>query len=124
MVLRIIIFCLISCCSVLAYGQESYLLTGKVKLLADKKVELLKYYGDKTYTIDSTTISSTGNFNFSINKDLPTGLYKLRFDDRKFIDIILNHENIQFFINLPRNKNVVFIPLESVRFLSSEENII
>lgn len=122
MFLRIIIVCLISFYSVLAYGQETYLLTGNIKQLAGKKVELLDLHVGKTSVIGSTTISSYGNFQFNLKRDLPVGFYKLKFDERKFIDIIFNHENIQFYANLPRGKDLVFIPLESIRILSSEEN--
>jgi peroxiredoxin len=68
----------------------------KDSMLFNKTIFLLEITGNKFNPVDSTQISSTGQFFFS-SKNYPLGYYQLAINDTNRLDIILN----------PNEKNVV-----------------
>ena len=87
--------------SSVAYSQQIYTLSGNVKQMAGNKVELLNFYGNKNSVIDSCFADDKGKFRFQLKNDLPTGIYRVKFAPDKFVDIIYNHENIDFTFSVP-----------------------
>jgi peroxiredoxin len=101
-----------SCFSV---GQINYSITGDVRDLASKKVYLSGYYGEKIRPADSTTTDGKGNFIFSLKPTVSAGLYRISWGKDKYVDLVLNKENIVFYTT---SEN----PADSIQILSSFEN--
>jgi len=101
--------------SFLSFGQANYSITGDIQGLSSKKVYLSGYSGEKLRLIDSTTSDDKGKFIFTLKPTIVSGLYRVSWGKDKFLDLILNKENIVFYTT---SEN----PADSVQILSSLEN--
>ena len=100
--------------SFLSFAND-YKIKGKVTAWNNQKIYLFGSYGDKFNLIDSVQTSAYGDFKIAYSKDLPKGLYRLVFMDNKYIELILNKENIVL-------KTHVSDPFNYLEFSESTEN--
>jgi peroxiredoxin len=107
-----VVFILLSFSS---FSQTRYSLTGTIRGLDQKRVRLSAYYGEKTSLIDSATSDASGKFTFVLKPNTATGLYKVSWGKDKFVDLVVNRENIEFV-------TVDEEPGDSMKVLSSDEN--
>ncbi len=79
---------------------------------------LYKLEKGKQVFIENTNINN-GEFQFNIPQDQPSGIYRIYYqvENNSFVEFIFNKESVNFIFD-PEN------PTESIKFLSSEENII
>jgi peroxiredoxin len=98
-----------------SFAGNGYELKGKISGLDRQKIFLLSIYGERINKVDSTNSDSTGKFAFSIPEKLPVGMYRVAAGKDLIIDIIVNHENVEF-------ETSVFAVADSLRFISSVEN--
>ena len=106
------------------FAQNQYTIKGKIKGVIAKKVFIKPIYGFDNRNIDSAVISNSsfvinlpaktpvGSYRLDIGKDLRGEFYN---EDSKYIDLIFNHENIEFITNINS-------PYDSIIIVSSEEN--
>ena len=92
---------LIFFCSITTHAQEAYTLKGTARDMAGKKVELLDFYGDKNRSVSSTTVDKNGIFQFPFNEKTPVGMYRLRFEKGRNVDVIYNRKDIALSITKP-----------------------
>ncbi|MGE5424513.1 MAG: thioredoxin-like domain-containing protein [Syntrophothermus sp.] len=98
-----------------AFAGNSYVLKGRISGLDRQKVFLLSIYGERTTKVDSVISDSLGRLTFNLPEKLPVGLYRLMSGKDLVIDLILNHENVEFQTSF---QSVA----DSLRFLASAEN--
>jgi peroxiredoxin len=101
--------------SFFSYGQTNYSVTGEIRGLSSKKIYLSAYGGEKLHPIDSTNSDDKGKINFVLKLSILPGLYRVSWGKDKFLDLILNKENVVF---VTTSEN----PADSVQILSSFEN--
>ena len=101
--------------SFLSFGQSNYSITGEIHGLSTKKLYLSGYYGEKLHAVDSTTTDNNGKIVLTLSPAIYTGLYRVSWGKDKFIDLILNRENVIFSTT---SEN----PADSIQILSSSEN--
>ncbi len=75
---------------------QNYSLKGTISGLESQKVTLSDFYGNEDKIIDSVFTDKQGRFNYTFGKDMHAGMYRLRFGEQQFMDIIYQHENIRF----------------------------
>lgn len=113
---------LMSFCSITIYAQRVYTLKGTAKDAAGRKVELLDYYGDKNRIVSSTTVDKEGLFLFQFNDDSPVGMYRLRFENGRNVDVIYNRKDIELSISKPIIQAGRYSLFEGIDVLSSGDN--
>ena len=101
--------------SLTASGQAENSLTGTITGLPAGKVYLAKYYGERIMITDSAVTDSSDHFRIALNPGTRTGLYRMAFGKNQTLDLILNHENVDFVTGAMN-------PGDSVTFSSSQEN--
>lgn len=94
-------------------GQYSAKLN--IKGSVAQSVLLLKYYGDKTYIVDSASTGVRESVIFMMDKDDLPGLYAFVIDQRDELPFIYNNENIEY------STRTGFIN-DSLQIIASEEN--
>ncbi len=90
-------------------------LEGRIKGLEVKKVFISDFYGNEKRAFDSTAVDKNGSFKFSFPQSRSVGLYRLRFGENLFIDIIYNQEDIFF-------ETYASALIDSLKFNKSAEN--
>ena len=113
---------LISFCSITIYAQQVYTLKGSARDMAGRKVELLDFYGDKNRVVDSTTVENKGLFRFLFNDDSPVGMYRLRFEKGRNVDVIYNRNDIELSISKPNVQAGRYSLFDGIDVLSSGDN--
>ena len=113
---------LISFCSITVYAQQAYTLKGTAGDMAGRKVELLDFYGDKNRVVDSTTVDNKGLFRFRFNDDAPVGMYRLRFEKGRNVDVIYNRKDIELSITKPNIQAGRYSLSDGIEVLSSGDN--
>jgi thiol-disulfide isomerase/thioredoxin len=79
-------------------GAEKHLLIS-FKQNSPLKLYLYSFYGIKTAKIDSTLLTSSGKFDFRLNKDIKKGYYRISVNDTNYTDVIINGlENIELYV--------------------------
>jgi thiol-disulfide isomerase/thioredoxin len=96
-------------------SANNFILKGKVHAWNNQHIYLFSSYGDKFTLIDSVMTSPFGQFSFELKNNLPKGLYRLRFTGKKYIEVILNHENIDLSTHISD-------PFKHLTFNESNEN--
>ena len=71
-------------------------LNGRIMETDAKKVFLSDFYGAEKRAFDSTAVDKNGSFMFTLPKNQPAGMLRLRFGENRFIDVISNREDIVF----------------------------
>ena len=113
---------LISFSSITVYGQQAYILKGTARDMAGRKIELLDFYGDKNRVVSSTTVDKEGLFQFPFNDDSPVGMYRLKFEKGRNVDVIYNHKDIELSISKPIMQSGRYSLFEGIDVLSSGDN--
>jgi peroxiredoxin len=98
-----------------ALSAQNYTIQGTIEGLEAKKITLSDFYGNENRVVDSVFSNEKGSFSYAFPDNFHTGMYRLRFGDNQYIDIIFNHENIQFETHLSAL-------IDSLVFESSREN--
>ena len=101
--------------SIVSWGQSNYSVSGEIRGLSSKKVYLSGYGGEKLHAVDSTATDEKGKFIFSLKPNIYSGLYRVSWGKDKFLDVVVNKENVVF---VTTSEN----PMDSVQILSSSEN--
>ena len=96
-------------------SANNYTIKGKIHAWNNQPIYLFSSYGDQFTLIDSVITSPFGEFSFKLKDDLPTGLYRLRFTEKKYIEVILNRENINLSTHISD-------PFKHLTFKESNEN--
>lgn len=76
-------------------AQKHYI-AGKISGFEGKSIKISTFYGNENKPNDSVLVISGGSFKYLVPNQLKDGMYRLRFDKERFIDIIYNYENISF----------------------------
>ncbi len=92
---------LISFSSITIHAQQAYMLKVTAKDMAGTKVELFDFYGDKNRVVTSTTVDKKGLFQFPFSDDSPVGMYRLKFEKGRNVDVVYNSEDIEISISKP-----------------------
>jgi peroxiredoxin len=98
-----------------AYSQAVHSISGELKNAGGKKIFLSGFYGEKVNRTDSVTCDASGHFVYTLGPATPTGLYRLSLDKDRFLDLVVNNENIDFVCKGD-------LSADSTVFLSSVEN--
>lgn len=77
-------------------GAQSFVLQGEINGLNERKITVSNFYGNEDHVVDSIFPNDRGSFSYIFPDDFRTGMYRLRFGDKQFMDIIFNQENITF----------------------------
>ncbi len=76
--------------------SQNYKLAGTIHEYKNQKVYLLGLKGERSVMIDSVKTSNYGQFTFELDQNTPKGIYRLGLENREYLDIIFNKENIDF----------------------------
>lgn len=87
---------------------------GTILRYGESKIYLQGIYGEKLTTLDSTLTDQAGHFRFSLADRLP-GMYRVKWTKDGFVDLVWNHENVQFTTSST-------FPEDSLHIISSVEN--
>ena len=96
---------------------STFTIEGKIFSVPEWKIYLSTVFGEKVKKTDSTLSDKEGHFAFQMKAGAPVGLYRITWEKDKYVDLLWNHEDIRFFTRSDS-------PLDSLKFLSSVENII
>jgi len=97
-----------------SFGQKYYL-AGRITDFNGKSIKISSFYGNENKPSDSIPVLPDGNFKYWIPDRFQNGMYRLRLDKDRFIDIIYNFENI----TLKTTYNEL---IDSLVFIQSTEN--
>ena len=92
---------------------------GTARHMANRKVDMLDFYGDKNRVVDSTVVDKTGNFRFLFTDDSPIDMYRLKFEKGRSVDFIYNHKDIEISINSSRVQAGTYSHSNEIEVLSS-----
>ncbi len=113
---------LISFYSFTVYAQQVHTLKGTARDMAEEKVELLDFFVGKNRVVGSTTVDKNGLFRFQFNENSPVGMYRLKFEKGRNVDVIYNRKDIELSISKP-NAQAGMNPLfDGIEALSSGDN--
>lgn len=98
-------------------NSQSYTIEGTLIGRANEEVYFMDIKGEKRKIIDTVHTDLTGSFKIELKKDLAAGIYIIGTQDRQMIELIFNHENIQF-VSSGDNSD------RKVQIIHSVENII
>jgi len=113
---------LISLFSLTIHAQQTHTLKGTATHMSGKKVELLDFYGDKNRVVSSTTVDKDGLFRFPFSESSPVGMYRLKFENGRYVNIIYKHKDIVLSIARPKVQQGGFPMLDGIEVLSSGES--
>jgi peroxiredoxin len=99
------------------YGnaQKTWSIGGQIGILSERKIYLSTVFGEKARTVDSTVSDREGVFSFLMKPAARPGLYRLTWGKDKSVDLLWNLEDVRFFTRAES-------PVDSLRFLASDEN--
>ena len=75
-----------------ALAQQGYNLQFKITGLKDTTVLLAYYYGESTYTKDTTRVSKNGTFSFQGKESLPEGVYLLALNKTRLFELVIGKD--------------------------------
>jgi peroxiredoxin len=90
-------------------------ITGTIVGLPDATIKITDFYGNENRVIDSVKTDAAGSFSFLFSQKQPTGLHRLRWNDRDYLDIIFDQQPVAF-------KTDVNAIIDSLDFSKSEQN--
>ncbi|NCU37025.1 redoxin domain-containing protein [Candidatus Falkowbacteria bacterium] len=90
-------------------------ITGTIAGLADATIKITDFYGNENRLIDSVKTNAAGRFSFSFSQQQPTGLYRLRWNERDYLDIIFDRQPVVF-------KTDAGALIDSLEFIKSVQN--
>jgi len=77
-------------------SAQNHALTGQIKGLNNAKIYISDFYGNENKPIDSVQVLDDGSFTYNFRKGQLKGMFRLRFGNNLFMDIIYNYEDIAF----------------------------
>ncbi|HNY01865.1 MAG TPA: redoxin domain-containing protein [Bacteroidales bacterium] len=95
-------------------GRSQNTISGTIRHLEGKRVQLMSIYGERTRAIDSAVADPSGRFRFTLVNRLP-GMYRISWGKDRFVDVIWNQENVDF-------RTTETEPGDSLDFTASVEN--
>ena len=104
------------------HAQQAHILKGTASHMVDKKVELLVHYGEQNRSVSSTTVDKKGLFQFPFDDESPVGMYRLRFEKGRHVDIIYNRKDIELSISKPNVQAGRYSLFDGIDVLSSGDN--
>ena len=113
---------LILLCSITVHAQQVHTLKGRAAHVAGKKVELLDFYGDKNRPVSSTTVDKNGLFQFQFSDDSSAGMYRLKFEKGRQVDIMYNRKDIELSITRPNVQAGRYSFFDGIDVISSGDN--
>ncbi len=96
-------------------NAQQFTINGRIIGTEAKKVFLSDFYGSEKRAFDSTAVDKNGSFKFMLPKNQPVGMLRMRFGENRFIDVILNREDIAF-------ETYADALIDSLEFTQSIEN--
>lgn len=75
---------------------QDYKMSGEINGLDEQTITISNFYGNEDKVIDSVKTDYMGFFVYTFPKNSNAGMYRLRFGQNQFMDIIFNNENISF----------------------------
>lgn len=90
-------------------------ITGTITGLPDAAIKITDFYGNENRLIDSVRTDATGSFGVSFSQQQPTGLYRLRWNDRDYLDIIYDQQPVVY-------KTDLSALIDSLVFIKSLQN--
>ena len=110
---NIALFLVIFCLS--GNAQKTYSIEGQVIILPERRIYLSTVFGERVRPVDSTLSDKEGVFSFRMKPAAQPGLYRVTWGKDKSVDLLWNLEDVRFFTRSD-------FPVDSLRFLASEEN--
>ncbi|OQX80281.1 MAG: hypothetical protein B6D64_03425 [Bacteroidetes bacterium 4484_276] len=95
--------------------SQNYKINGRINGLTDGKIGISAFYGNEDKAMDSISVGADGTFEYAFPAEAQNGMYRLRFGQNRFMDIIYNYENIAF-------HTVLDFMIDSLVFTHSVEN--
>lgn len=96
-------------------SAQSYTLQGEITGLSNASIKISNFYGNEDRVIDSVKTDFSGKFVYGFPADLQKGMYRLRFGNNQYMDIIYNQEDVSFHSHLAAL-------IDSLEFTESVEN--
>ncbi len=96
-------------------SAQNHTLKGEIAGLKDMYIKISGFYGNETGVIDSVKVDGAGRFSYTFPEDAYSGMYRLRFGQNQFMDVIYNDEDIRFTSNISAL-------IDSLVFHESSEN--
>jgi peroxiredoxin len=90
-------------------------ITGTIVGLPEATIKITDFYGNENRLIDSVKTDAAGTFGFSFSQQQPTGLYRLRWNERDYLDVIYDQQPVVF-------KTDVNAIIDSLAFIKSVQN--
>lgn len=90
-------------------------ITGTIRGLPEATIKITDFYGNENRLVDSVRTDAAGSFSFSFLQKQPTGLYRLRWNDRDYLDIIYDQQPVVFITDI----NAI---IDSLDFIKSVQN--
>ena len=111
----ILLFFLISFYS---FSQDNLFLRGTIRNFGSGRIFLQSYYGEKMTTVDSAVTDASGTFSLRLKPFYKPGLYRLVLGKDQQLDLVLNHETIDFITdsNAPADSLLISSSLENKLF--------
>ena len=98
-------------------AQQNHQISGSFSGLSNEKIYLMRVSGENRVLVDTTLTDQTGAFTFSLKEDAPTGMYITIQGPGRAVELIVNHEDIQF-------ATTGFNGDDEVQIISSVENLL
>lgn len=95
--------------------KDNYTFDIKIKGAPNKTFYLSRYFGDKTFIVDTIRTDKTGSFKTELNSNYNPGLYKLELSSKNYFNFIINKEDITL-------KTFIVNSMDSMQVIQSEEN--
>lgn len=113
---------LISFSSIAIHAQHVHILKGAANDMPGSKVELLDFYADKNRLVSSATVDSDGHFQFSFSDDFPVGMYRLKFEKGRQVDVVYNRHDIELSITKPNVQAGRYSLVDGIDVISSGDS--
>lgn len=94
---------------------QEYELHGRIEGLPSATIRISDFYGNENRVVDSVMTDQNGSFRYGFPAGTRKGMYRLRFGNNQYMDIIYNHENIRF-------ETDIGALIDSLEFTGSIEN--
>ncbi len=94
--IRISLLAFLLSLSFLSSAQKTKQINGSFAGLANEKMYLMRVSGENRKLVDTTQTDATGSFTFTLNEDSPIGMYIAIHGPGQAVELIYNHEDIQF----------------------------
>ena len=98
--MKIFFSLIFSLCLTTLFCQQTFYMKGKIDGYGSRKIAIQIFNGNKSRIIDSTRTDTSGSFTFLITDRDYIGLYRIKLERERKIDLVFNLENISFRTNI------------------------